>query len=213
MYIQYLVVNHSPRPAIILLFTTSKSGPIPHCYEVKDYEPHFNHLDIFQVPAQITFKGHTTYTTGGPPATGNSGGASRTSTPRPRPPQTRAPDPYMYQREAVSVSMDIDSASPSPSPSPSPSDPADSDLEPDPLPSPELIRIHAALAGVLHQSGAYKTFDRLFQPLVRRKRSADLAAFWRSVVEYGGRRGVWRSSGGFGGRKGRGGAAEARSVA
>ncbi|KAM5539566.1 hypothetical protein V8D89_006675 [Ganoderma adspersum] len=66
---------------------------------------------------------------------------------------------------------------------------AATDAEPE-LPDPALIRVHATLVGVLHLSGAYTTFGRLFLEL---EDSGHLAypspggsAFWRSVVEYEG---------------------------
>ena len=66
---------------------------------------------------------------------------------------------------------------------------AATDAEPE-LPDPALIRVHAALAGVLHLSGAYTTFVRLFLELEDSGHSAypspGGSAFWRSVVEYEG---------------------------
>ena len=59
------------------------------------------------------------------------------------------------------------------------------------LPDPALLRLHAALAGVLWRSGAPASFDRLFcrpawLPGFPHWPAPSGEAFWRSVVEYEG---------------------------
>ena len=59
------------------------------------------------------------------------------------------------------------------------------------LPDGALLRLHAALAGVMWRSGAAAAFDRLFArppwlPGYPRWPAPSGEAFWRSVVEYEG---------------------------
>ncbi|KAM5539552.1 hypothetical protein V8D89_006661 [Ganoderma adspersum] len=141
---------------------------MPHCYEVRDYEPMFNHLKVYRVPPQIMFKNHTRHESDGhrtaprePPSSASNPGEALQSPPS-------LPQPTHHERGGSEAATEA---------------------EPE-LPDPALIRVHAALVGVLHLSGAYATFGRLFLPLEDRGHSAYPStcgsAFWRSVVEYEG---------------------------
>ncbi|KAM5539553.1 hypothetical protein V8D89_006662 [Ganoderma adspersum] len=179
-YVDDAALMEAPRNAIAVtvhfqtrfeyLTLCLKPTPTPHCYDVVDYVPRFNHLKRYGVPAQITFKT----------------AASSASTSPLRPPSAQSPSEAA--RVPVTTSTDVD---------PDPDPDSDSELELELEPDPELIRIHAALAGVLHLSGAFKfeTFGSLLQPLAVAHSghsrlgcpsSPSGSAFWRSVVAYGG---------------------------
>ena len=114
-----------------------------------------NHLDLYRVPPQITFKHYTC----------DDLDDHRTA---PRESPSASNPPTQPERGGSETAIDA---------------------EPE-LPDPALIRVHAALAGALHLSGAYATFSRLFLELEDSGHSAypspGGSAFWRSVVEYEG---------------------------
>ena len=118
--------------------------------------------------------------------------------------KTYGPQNYAGVRHVTSHVTFVDHSQPSPPAPPSttttpsstsqPQTPAPAPAgvaEPVPLPDPALLRLHAALSGVLCLSGADTTFECLFArphwlPGFSRWPAARGAAFWASVVEYAG---------------------------
>ncbi|PIL26333.1 hypothetical protein GSI_12089 [Ganoderma sinense ZZ0214-1] len=137
----------------------------PNRYKIKSYGPP-NYAGSRHVTSRVTFVDHT-----------------GTQSHSPSQPQSESPPPSSSQAPAPAPALAGEM--------PLAAGSTEADPEPVPLPDPALLRLHAALAGLLCLSGADRTFECLFArppwlPGLERWPAPRGAAFWASVVEYEG---------------------------